>query len=162
MGYSPPQASDISAGVVGAGCLCSRSFFMAGEYANSFGRHSLSLWSGRHVSWLCSKIKVMSPSGAQVKQVCLQPVLNDLGVLNLEFFKSDANPLCAHHPRGSLQVTSMGTKENQFEHVAPWVRKPFVILSAPGIVFLEAKDCLRTKSAPYILRCFFFFLMVPS
>lgn len=102
-GDSPPQVSDISAGLMGTGCLCSRSYFIAGEYADSFGSHSLSLCSRRQVGWFSSKIKVMSPSGAKVRQLCLQPVISDLLVLNLEFFRCDANPPCAHHSPGSLK-----------------------------------------------------------
>lgn len=85
--------------------------------------HSLSLSlfgsSRRQVGWFSSKIKVMSPSGTKVRQLCLQPVINDLVVLKLEFFRCDAKPLCAHHSPGSLkspQWVQRRTNLNMLHH----------------------------------------------
>lgn len=159
-GDSPPQVSDISAGLMGTGCLCSRSYFIAGEYADSFGSHSLSLCSRRQVGWFSSKIKVMSPSGAKVRQLCLQPVISDLLVLNLEFFRCDA----IHRVHTILLGLSShldGYKGEPIWTCCTMSNKALCFSPVSGVIFLEAKHYLTTESAPYIFSAVFFNTTIP-
>lgn len=62
------------------------------------GRDNISLWSRRQIQLLFIRLyNNKCPSYAEIKQVCLHPIIKDWGFLNVRIFSWDANPLCEQH-----------------------------------------------------------------
>lgn len=53
--------------------------------------------------------QIISPSRADVRQVCFQPTIQDLGSLRYGFLRWDTNPLCPQHPPGPTLASLCGS-----------------------------------------------------
>ena len=57
------------------------------------------------VCFLSSIMKIMHPSGARLRQVCLQPIIKDAGSLCLRSPSCETNQQCTQHPPEPLCIS---------------------------------------------------------
>lgn len=79
-------------------------------------KDNVSLCNGQQVSLFFGVIKIMSPSRANIRQVCLLPIIKYLGYLSSVFFSCDTNLLCMQYLPGPLCIILMGVGDREDRH----------------------------------------------